>query len=116
MNWETVPPREATEAAGPTGWQPLSLAVSVQGAVNAAGGSQGWTVEMALPWSLLKQAAGRETPPKPGELSGELRQKEQLGGGSWGAWDCPTQQVLACAASAIMHVEDAAGGSQGCDC
>jgi hypothetical protein len=54
-------------AAAATGWEPMSLAVSVQGAVNAAGGSQGWAVEMALPWSLLQQAAQRTTPPKPGE-------------------------------------------------
>uniref|UniRef100_A0A383VZY3 Carbohydrate-binding domain-containing protein n=1 Tax=Tetradesmus obliquus TaxID=3088 RepID=A0A383VZY3_TETOB len=67
MNWETVAPAEPTETAGPTGWQPLSLGVAVQGAVNAAEGSQGWSVELALPWSLLKQAAQRATPPKAGD-------------------------------------------------
>jgi hypothetical protein len=57
----------AAAAAAAAGWEPLALAVSVQGAVNAAEGSQGWAVEMALPWSLLKQAAQRATPPQPGQ-------------------------------------------------
>jgi hypothetical protein len=55
-----------SDVAAAAGWEPLSHAVSVQGAVNAVEGSQGWSVELALPWSLLKQAAGRAAPPKPG--------------------------------------------------
>jgi hypothetical protein len=53
----------------PTGWRPAQVAVQVQGHLNAAEGSQGWTVEMALPWSLLQQAANRQVPPAHGEAA-----------------------------------------------
>lgn len=45
----------------------MQVAVHVAGSLNAAAGSTGWTVEMALPWSLLQQAANRQVPPAHGE-------------------------------------------------
>jgi hypothetical protein len=50
----------------PSGWQPMQVAVQVNGSLDAREGSRGWTVEMALPWSLLRHAASRQTPPSPG--------------------------------------------------
>jgi hypothetical protein len=49
------------------GWRPARVAVQVQGDLNSASGSTSWTVEMALPWSLLQQAANRQVPPAHGE-------------------------------------------------
>jgi hypothetical protein len=46
----------------------MQVAVHVEGSINSAAGSKGWTVELALPWSLLGQAAGgRQIPPTPGD-------------------------------------------------
>lgn len=50
------------------GWRPLSAGVFVDGVVNAAAGSAHWSVELALPWSLLQWAANRRAPPAPGQL------------------------------------------------
>lgn len=49
------------------GWRPAQVAVKVNGSLNVSEGSTGWSVEMALPWSLLQQAANRQTPPAHGE-------------------------------------------------
>lgn len=49
------------------GWRPLSAPVSVQGTVNSAEGSVGWSVELAVPWSILRQATNRPVPPAPGD-------------------------------------------------
>jgi len=51
------------------GWRPLQVAVHVEGQLNAGEGSRGWSVELALPWSLLQQAANRQVPPAPGGRS-----------------------------------------------
>lgn len=59
-------PDSILPASTAAGWRPLQLGVQVQGTLNAAAGTKGWTVEMALPWSLLSQAANRRTPPQPG--------------------------------------------------
>ena len=60
-NWETLASSEPTQADGPTGWRPMRRAVWVDGALNdggAVGGSRGWGVEMAIPWSILGQVGG----------------------------------------------------------
>lgn len=46
----------------------MRASVAVNGSLNAQEGSVGWTVELALPWSLLRQAAGsQQVPPKAGD-------------------------------------------------
>lgn len=46
----------------------LKTAVSIQGTLNDPSDTdQGWTVEMALPWQILKECAHKETPPKFGD-------------------------------------------------
>lgn len=46
----------------------LQTAVALRGTLNQPGDvDRGWTVEMALPWSALKEAARRGTPPQPGD-------------------------------------------------
>eukprot|EP00775_Hariotina_reticulata_P007907 gene7907-8103_t len=64
MNWETLPPALPTA----TSWEPMQASVAVNGSLNSQEGSVGWTVELALPWSLLRQAAGsQQVPPKAGD-------------------------------------------------
>ncbi|MEQ1934451.1 MAG: carbohydrate-binding family 9-like protein [Fimbriimonadaceae bacterium] len=48
----------------------LRSAVSVQGALNDSSvRSEGWRVEMAIPWESLRVLSnGREVPPKPGDV------------------------------------------------
>ena len=49
--------------------QGLRTAVSVEGTLNdPADLDQGWSVEMAIPWKVLAQAAGRPAPPRPGDV------------------------------------------------
>ncbi len=46
----------------------LETAVALNGTLNQpADVDRGWTVEMALPWTALKEAARRATPPNPGD-------------------------------------------------
>ncbi len=46
----------------------LKTAVTIQGTLNdPTDVDQGWTVEMALPWQILKECAHKETPPKLGD-------------------------------------------------
>jgi len=46
----------------------LQVGVSVQGTLNRAGDrDRGWTVELALPWKILKEAAAGHQPPKAGD-------------------------------------------------
>jgi hypothetical protein len=46
----------------------LKTAVHVQGTLNDPSDTdKGWTVEMAFPWKVLKDAAHRQTPPKEGD-------------------------------------------------
>ncbi|KAL6745800.1 hypothetical protein V8C86DRAFT_2966537, partial [Haematococcus lacustris] len=68
MSWESVSPSEPTQLTGPSGWQPVRRGVWVDGKLNDPGTpSRGWGVELAFPWSLLRQAAGRPCPPQPGD-------------------------------------------------
>jgi hypothetical protein len=51
-------------------WDVRGLAVGIQrdGTLNRPGdGDGGWTVELALPWSVLEEAALHKGPPRPGE-------------------------------------------------
>ena len=49
--------------------QGLQTAVQVDGTLNEPGDvDQGWTVEIAIPWEVLGQAAGRPVPPAPGDV------------------------------------------------
>jgi hypothetical protein len=46
----------------------LKTAVNVRGTLNKPGDKdQGWSVELAFPWSVLKECAHRKTPPKSGD-------------------------------------------------
>jgi hypothetical protein len=46
----------------------LRSAVHVQGTINdPSDRDTGWSVEIALPWDVLDEAAGTESPPQPGE-------------------------------------------------
>jgi len=46
----------------------MQVGVEVKGTLNVAGDrDQGWTVELALPWKTLKEAAADHRPPTPGE-------------------------------------------------
>ncbi len=48
--------------------QGLKSAVSLDGTLNRPGDrDRGWSVELALPWSVLKEAAHRDAPPAPGD-------------------------------------------------
>jgi hypothetical protein len=56
MSFESIAPSEPTIKDGPTGWEPVRRAVWVDGVLNDPSvESKGWGVEMAFPWSLLKQ-------------------------------------------------------------
>jgi hypothetical protein len=47
----------------------LRTAVKVDGTINRPGDrDRGWTLEIAFPWKGLAEAAGRDCPPKPGDL------------------------------------------------
>jgi len=49
--------------------QGLRTAVAVDGTLNDSSDlDRGWSVEMAIPWEVLAQAAGRPTPPLPGDI------------------------------------------------
>jgi hypothetical protein len=48
--------------------QGLKTAVRIDGTLNQPGDrDHGWTVEIALPWAVLKQCAGRPAPPHDGD-------------------------------------------------
>eukprot|EP00877_Chromochloris_zofingiensis_P000164 jgi/Chrzof1/10148/Cz04g30200.t1 len=66
MDWETVESREPTETQPPTGWKPIQRATHVRGNLTC-GNTTGWSIEIAVPWSLLAQAACRRTPPAAGD-------------------------------------------------
>lgn len=56
------PPIIAWDIAG------LRLAVDARGTVNHPGDrDDGWTVEIAIPWKILREAAPGKRPPRPGE-------------------------------------------------
>jgi len=46
----------------------LQVGVDVRGTINRAGDrDEGWTVEIAMPWKVLREAAPDRRPPKPGD-------------------------------------------------
>ena len=46
----------------------LRTAVDLRGTINAPDDrDRGWSVEIAIPWSILREAAGRQVPPRPGD-------------------------------------------------
>jgi len=48
--------------------QGLKTGIDVQGTINRPGDKDhGWTVEIALPWEVLKECAPRRKPPQPGD-------------------------------------------------
>jgi hypothetical protein len=48
--------------------QGLKTAVSIDGTINRPDDlDRGWSVEMALPWAVLKEAANKPAPPEPGD-------------------------------------------------
>lgn len=65
MPWDTIAPSEPTMPDGPSGWTPITRAVHVDGVLNnGTVQSKGWYVEVALPWTILCQAAqGITCPP-----------------------------------------------------
>lgn len=67
-SFEAVQPSESTYTGPESGWTPVKRATWVGGAVNNASlTTSGWTIEIALPWATLGQAAKRSSPPKPGD-------------------------------------------------
>jgi hypothetical protein len=48
--------------------QGLQTAVAIEGTLNQPGDvDKGWTVEIAIPWEVLKECAHRDTPPRDGD-------------------------------------------------
>ena len=46
----------------------LQVGVDVRGTINRAGDrDDGWTVEVAMPWKILREAAPNHQPPRPGD-------------------------------------------------
>jgi len=69
--WDLLLTRPYRDGGRPLdGWDihGLRLATRVQGTLNRAGDrDRGWTVEMALPWEALREAAPERRAPRPGE-------------------------------------------------
>jgi hypothetical protein len=62
------PYRDSGAAVDAWDIQGLKTAVSLEGTLNHPGDKDtGWTVELALPWKVLKQCAGRPAPPLDGD-------------------------------------------------
>ena len=70
--WDLVlvkPYRDGGPAINAWDIQGLRTAVQLNGTLNNPGDTdEGWTVEIAFPWDVLAQAAGRTVPPKPGDI------------------------------------------------
>jgi hypothetical protein len=63
------PYRDGGPAVNAWDIQGLKTAVHVDGTLNDPSDTdKGWTVEIAIPWEVLGQAAGRRTPPGPGDI------------------------------------------------
>lgn len=64
----TKPYRDGGSAIDAWDIRGLDVGVQVQGTLNAPSDTdEGWTVEIALPWSVLEEAAPEGRPPQPGE-------------------------------------------------
>lgn len=81
--------------------QGLEVGVQVKGTLNdPTDTDEGWTVELALPWAVLEEAAPEERPPRPGEqwrvnfarpdwpmeVVNETYQKEENASAQWWTW------------------------------
>jgi hypothetical protein len=63
------PYRDGGPAVNAWDIQGMQTAVQVQGTVNDPRDvDEAWTVEIAFPWEVLAQAAGRPAPPSPGDI------------------------------------------------
>ena len=63
------PYRDGTAAVDAWDVAGLKSAVQVQGTLNDPSDlDEGWTVELAFPWAVLAQVAGRPAPPAPGDV------------------------------------------------
>jgi hypothetical protein len=63
------PYRDGGPAVNAWDIQGLRTAVHVSGTLNDPSDiDQGWSVEIAFPWDVLAQAAGRPAPPEPGDI------------------------------------------------
>ncbi len=63
------PYRDGGPAVNAWDIQGLQTAVHVSGTLNDPGDvDEGWSVEMAFPWEVLAQTAGRPAPPAPGDI------------------------------------------------
>lgn len=69
--WDLFLPRAyRDEGHALSGWDihGLRVGVRVDGTLNRPGDvDRGWTVELALPWAALRDAANTATPPRPGD-------------------------------------------------
>ncbi len=63
------PYRDGSPAVNAWDIQGLQTAVHIDGTVNdPTDQDQGWSVEIAMPWQVLQEAAGRNTPPADGDI------------------------------------------------
>lgn len=63
------PYRDGAPAVNAWDIQGLKTAVHVDGTINdATDTDRGWSVEIAIPWDVLEQCAGRPAPPSPGNI------------------------------------------------
>lgn len=63
------PYRDGAPAVNAWDIQGLKTAVEIQGTLNDPSDKDtGWTVEIAIPWPVMAQCAGRSTPPAPGHI------------------------------------------------
>ncbi len=63
------PYRDGAPAINAWDIQGLKSAVHIEGTVNDPSDMDtGWSVEIAIPWDVLTQAAGRQVPPAPGDI------------------------------------------------
>ncbi len=62
------PYRDGGPAVNAWDIQELETAVHVEGTINQPGDTdEGWSIEIAIPWEVLKQCAHKDAPPKDGD-------------------------------------------------
>ncbi|MBU2502020.1 carbohydrate-binding family 9-like protein [bacterium] len=63
------PYRDGAPAVNAWDIQGLRTAVRLEGTLNEPGDTdEGWSVEIAIPWTVLAECAGRPAPPRPGDI------------------------------------------------
>ena len=63
------PYRDGAPAVNAWDVQGLRTAVQLDGTLNEPGDTdRGWSVEIAIPWTVLAECAGRPAPPRPGDI------------------------------------------------